>query len=171
MGKKRPHQKSAQPKTHHEILSRPATATNSRLRAAKHVLRGSPYSNVSSIDPGFVEISLACIHAHPHCCCCVACICFGILFSGQRSFFCFFYCVTYTRYVCYMCISGSGAVRWCLTLSFPRVRSIRRLDVHCTAARGVFSAAAASGSRQQRSAVCGMRHNVQNNKQYGAETK
>ena len=88
---KTPHQKSSQPKTHHEIHSRPATATNSRLRAAKHVPRDSPYSHASSIDPGFVEISLACIHAKPHCCCCVACIHLGALFSRRRSFFCFLY--------------------------------------------------------------------------------
>ena len=114
IGKKRPHQKSAQPKRHHEIHSRPATATNSRLRAAKHVPRGSPYSHASSIDAGFVEISLACIHAYPHCCCCVAGIRFGALFSRQRSFFCFLYCDIYI-----ICISGFGAVRWCWTLSFP----------------------------------------------------
>ena len=34
---------------------------NSRLRAVKHVPLGSPYSHSSSIDPGFVEIGLACI--------------------------------------------------------------------------------------------------------------
>ena len=96
IGKKRPHQRSAEPKTHHEIHSRPTTATNSRLRAAKHITSGSPYSHASSIDPGFVEISLACIHTYPHCCCCVACIRFGALFSRQRSFFCFLYCDVYT---------------------------------------------------------------------------
>ena len=64
--------------------------------------RGIPYSRASSIDPGFVEISLACIHTYPHCCCCAACIRFGALFSRQRSF-CFLYCDT--RYVC---ISGFG---------------------------------------------------------------
>ena len=40
----------------------PATATTSRRRAVKHVPLASPYSHSSSIDPGFVEISLACIH-------------------------------------------------------------------------------------------------------------
>ena len=43
--------------THHEIHSRPATATNSRRRAAKHVPRVSPCSP-ASIDPGFVQIGL-----------------------------------------------------------------------------------------------------------------
>ena len=43
--------------THHEIHSRPATATNSRRCAAKHVPRVSPHSP-ASIDPGFVKISL-----------------------------------------------------------------------------------------------------------------
>ena len=49
--------KSATSKTHHEIHSRPATATDSRRRAAKHVPRVRPYSP-ASIDPGFVEIGL-----------------------------------------------------------------------------------------------------------------
>ena len=44
-------------KTHHETHSSPATATISRRRATKHVLRVSPYSP-ASIDPGFVEIGL-----------------------------------------------------------------------------------------------------------------
>ena len=82
---------SAPPKTQHEIHSLPATATNSRRRATKHVARVTPYSRASSIDPGFVEISLACIHTYPHCCFCAACIRFGALFSCQRSF-CFLYC-------------------------------------------------------------------------------
>ena len=47
-------------KTHHEIHSSPATATTLRRRATKHVPRVSPYSH-ASIDPGFVEIGLACI--------------------------------------------------------------------------------------------------------------
>ena len=42
---------------HHEIHSRPATASNSRRHARKHVPRVSPYSP-ASIDPGFVEIGL-----------------------------------------------------------------------------------------------------------------
>ena len=49
--------KIAPPKTHHEIHTRPATATNSRRRAAKHVPRVSPCSP-ASIDPGFVQIGL-----------------------------------------------------------------------------------------------------------------
>ena len=40
----------------------------------------------------------------------------------------------------------------------------------CTTAREVSSDAAASGGRQQRAAVCGVRHNFQNHMQYGAET-
>ena len=83
---------------HHEMHSRPATATNSRRRATKHVPRGSPYSHDSSIDPGFVEISLACIYRYPYSCCCFACcIRFGALFSRQRSF-CFLYCDVYLRF-------------------------------------------------------------------------
>ena len=45
------------PKTHHEIHSSPATASNSRRHARKHVTRVSPYSP-ASMDPGFVEIGL-----------------------------------------------------------------------------------------------------------------
>ena len=55
--KKKNPEKSAPPKTHHEIRSRPATATNSRRHATKHVPHVSPYSP-ASIDPGFVEIGL-----------------------------------------------------------------------------------------------------------------
>ena len=48
---------SAPPKTHHEIHCSPATASNSRWHARKHVPRVSSYSP-ASIDPEFVEISL-----------------------------------------------------------------------------------------------------------------
>ena len=90
-----------------------------------------------------------------------------------------YYTVIYLLYTKYIqiciCTSGFGAVRWCLTLSSFRERiSIRRLDVHCTAAREVSSAAAASGSRQQRWGVCSVRHNFLNYLRYGgygAETK
>ena len=116
--------------TQNTTRNHPATATNSRRPATKHVARGSPYSRASSIDPGFMEISLACMHTYPHCWCCAACIRFGALFSCQRSV-CFLYCDT-----SYICISGFG-VQWCLTLSFPSAHGIRRLDVHCCA-RGVL---------------------------------
>ena len=56
--KKNTGKKSAPPKIHHEIHSRPATASNSRPHARKHVPRVSPYSP-ASIDPGFVEIGLS----------------------------------------------------------------------------------------------------------------
>ena len=48
----------AAPKTRYEIHSSPATATTARRGATKHVPRVSPYLP-ASIDPGFVEISLA----------------------------------------------------------------------------------------------------------------
>ena len=48
---------------------------------------------------------------------------------------------------------------------------IIRLDVHCTAARQVSADAAASGSRQEIEAVCGVRHIFQTYMQYGTETK
>ena len=48
-------QKSAPPKTHHEIHSSPATASNSRRHSTKHVPHVRPYSP-ASIDPGFVEL-------------------------------------------------------------------------------------------------------------------
>ena len=52
-----PPEKSAPLKTHHEIHSSPATASNSRRHARKHVPRVSAYSP-ASIDPRFVEIGL-----------------------------------------------------------------------------------------------------------------
>ena len=55
--KKQITQKSALPKTHHEIYSSPATACNSRRDAMSHVPCVSPYSP-DSIDAGFVEIGL-----------------------------------------------------------------------------------------------------------------
>ena len=55
--KKNTGKKSAPPETHHEIHSRPSTASNSRRHARKHVSRVSPYS-LASIDPEFVEIGL-----------------------------------------------------------------------------------------------------------------
>ena len=44
-------------KPHHEIHSRPATATTSRRRATKYVPRVSPYS-LASTDSGCVEIGV-----------------------------------------------------------------------------------------------------------------
>ena len=60
--KKKNTKNPAPPKTHnaktnHEIHSSPATATNSRRRATKHVPRVSPYSPAST-GPVFVEIGL-----------------------------------------------------------------------------------------------------------------
>ena len=55
--KKNTEKKSTPPKTHHEIHSSPATASNSRRHARKRVPRVSPYSP-ASIDPGFVEIGV-----------------------------------------------------------------------------------------------------------------
>ena len=103
--------KCAPPKTRHEIHSRPATATNSRRRATKHVARGSPYSRGSSIDPGFVKISLACIHTYPHCCFATLVFVLVHYFLAIAASSCFLYCDA--RYVC---ISGYGVARWCMTL-------------------------------------------------------
>ena len=55
--KKNTEKSASPPKTHHEIHSSPATASNSRRHARKHFTRVSPYSP-ASIDPGFVEIGL-----------------------------------------------------------------------------------------------------------------
>ena len=55
--KKKNRKNHAPPKTRHEIHSHPATATNSRRRAAKHVPRVSPHSP-ASIDPWFVQIGI-----------------------------------------------------------------------------------------------------------------
>ena len=114
--------------THHEIHSSPATATTSRRRAIKHVPRASPYSP-ASIDPGFVEVSLACIHIYPHCCCCAACIRFGALFSRQRSF-CFIYCDMY------LCFRGCPVVLGIELYVSAWYQKTRRALYCC--ARGVF---------------------------------
>ena len=55
--------------------------------------------------------------------------------------------------ILYVCISGFGVVRWCLTLSFPCAHGIRRLDVYCCA-RGVFCCCCVL---QQLAAVCGIK--------------
>ena len=54
-GKKKRLKDPVPPKTHHEIHSSPATATNSRRRATKHVPHRSAYSP-ASIDPECVKI-------------------------------------------------------------------------------------------------------------------
>ena len=70
----------------------------------KHVQRVSPYSHASSINPGFVEIGLACIHAYSHSCC-AACIRFGAaLFSRHPNFF--LYCHMYLRFRGYRVVLG-----------------------------------------------------------------
>ena len=55
--KKNTEESAPPPKTYHDIYSSPATASNSRRRATKHVRRVSPYL-LASIDLGFVEIGL-----------------------------------------------------------------------------------------------------------------
>ena len=50
-------EKNSPPETRNEIPSSPASASNSRRHARKHVPRVSPYSP-ASIDSGFVEIGL-----------------------------------------------------------------------------------------------------------------
>ena len=55
--KKNTEKKSAPLRTHHEIQSSPATASNSRRHARKHVPRVNSNSP-ASIDPEFVEIGL-----------------------------------------------------------------------------------------------------------------
>ena len=65
--KKNTHTKSHQTRKKHttkHIHRSPATAITSRRRAVKHVPLGSPYSLCSSIDPEFLEIGLACMHAY-----------------------------------------------------------------------------------------------------------
>ena len=147
--------------THHEIHSSRATATTSRRRAIKHLPRVSSYSHASSIDPGFVAISLGCIHTCPHCCCRAACgIRFGALFSRQRSF-CFLYCDMYLRFRgCPVVLD----IELCVSAWYHKTRCA------LLRSRCLLLAAASCGS-QQRAAVCGVRQNFQNYMQYGAETK
>ena len=97
--------------TQNTTRNHPATATNSRRPATKHVARGSPYSRGSSIDPGFVKISLACIHTYPHCCFATLVFVLVHYFLAIAASSCFLYCDA--RYVC---ISGYGVARWCMTL-------------------------------------------------------
>jgi len=108
------------------IHSSPATATTSRRRAVKHAPLGSPYWHSSSIDPGFLEIRVACIHAYVRlytcvciywpfcCCCCAAWVRFGALYDFMAN------AASSFSAVILVYISGFGVVRWCLTLSFRR---------------------------------------------------
>ena len=127
----------------------------------KHVPRGSPYSHASSIHPGFVEISLACIHTYPHRCCCTACIRLGNLFSRQRSF-CFLCCDMYVRF------RGCPVVLHMELYVIAWYQKTRRALYFC--ARGVLWCCCV-WQPTARTAVCGVRHNFQNCMQYGAETK
>ena len=161
--KKKNNKKSAPPKTHHEIHSSPATATNSRRRATKQFPRGSPYSHASSIDPVFVEISLACIHTYPNCCCCcAACTRFGALHLARAA----------SAFATVICISGFGVVRLCLTLSFQSAHGIRKLDVHCCA-QGVFCCCCflQQTAERHRATVYGVRHNFPNFMQWSGNAR
>ena len=95
---------------------------------------------------------------YPHCCCCAACIRFGALCSCQRSF-CFLYCDT--RYIC---ISGFGVVRWCLTLSLPSAHGTRKTRRVLLRARCLVLLLL----RERRCAVYGITLKISCN---GAETK
>ena len=55
--KKNTEESAPPPKTYHDIYSSPATASNSRRHARKHVTRVSSYCP-AYIDPGFVEMGL-----------------------------------------------------------------------------------------------------------------
>ena len=90
-----------------------------------------------------------CIHTFPHCCCCH-------FVSGLELYF---LASAASAFSTVIHISGFGVVRWCLTLSFTSGHGIIRLEVQCTAAREMSSVAVASGSRQEREAVCRVRHN------------
>ena len=127
----------------------PRPTRDGARRKTSHAVAHTSYA--SSIDPGFVEISLACIHTYPHCCCCAACIRFGALFSRQRSF-CFLHCDIYLRFRgCAVVLDIELSVRaWCQKT---------RHALYCCA-RGVFCCCcfleqtAESGS--VRCAVCGI---------------
>ena len=99
------------------IHSSPATATTSRRRAVKHAPLGSPYWHSSSIDPGFLEIRVACIHAYVRlytcvciywpfcCCCCAAWVRFGALYDFMAN------AASSFSAVILVYISGFGVVR------------------------------------------------------------
>ena len=92
----------------------------------------SPYSHDSSIDPGFVEIGLACIHTYVYTRAAAAAprVYVSVLYFLASA-------ASSSSAVILVCNSGFGVVRWCLTLSFKSAHGIRRLDVYCCA-RGVF---------------------------------
>jgi len=139
------------------IHSSPATATTSRRRAVKHVPLGSPYSHSSSIDLGFVEIGLACIHTYVYTRTAAAAappvyvlVLYTIFWPAQLRLSLLWY-----SYVSPVSGLSGGAWHWAF-----RERMVSQ-DSTCTAAREASSAAAASYSREQRAAACGVRHNVQ----------
>ena len=104
---------------HRNHTTKPASAqrpqTTSRQLTTKRVPRVSPYSP-ASIDPGFVEIGLACIHTR-----CIfirsrnaataeplvhVVVLYSLAIAGSFS-------------TGGICVSNFRVVRWCLTLSFP----------------------------------------------------
>ena len=107
----------AAPKTHHEINPQ-QPGDRDHLETAytvKHVLRVSPYSHSSSIDPGLVEIGLACRH---HTCVLAQLLC-RLLYTLVRLMPLYFLASAIYFSTAVICISDFGVVRWCLTLSFP----------------------------------------------------
>ena len=120
----------------------------------KHVPLGSPYSRSSSIDLGFMEIGLACIHTYVYMLLVLRCLCTfwcSILFSGQRSFV-VFCCDTRVYRRC----RGRPVV-----LDIELSMSAWYHETRHVLLRAASSAAAASFSREQRAAAYGVRHNVQ----------
>ena len=123
----------------------------------KHVPLGSPYSHSSSIDLGFVEIGLACIHKYVYTRTAAAAappvyVWCSILFSGQRSFV-FLCCDTrmYRRFRgCPVVLDIELSVSACYHKTQRVLLRARRLlmVLHLE-------------SREQRAAACGVRHNVQ----------
>ena len=124
------------------IHSSSATATTSRRRAVEHVPLGSPSSHSSSVDPGFVEIGLACIHTY-------VCTRTAAVAPPVYALVLYFLASAASSFssVILVCISGFGVVRWCMTLSFLSAHGITRIDVNCCV-RGVFCGA--SYSREHR---------------------
>ena len=145
------------------IHSSQATATTSRRRAVKHVPFVSPYSHSSSIDPGFVEIGLACIHTYQGMYNILALLLLlrrlctfwcSILFSGQRSFV-----VLCCDTRMYLRFRGCPVVldielfvsAWYHKARFALLRARRLLLLLLLTAE----------SREHRAAACDVRHNVQ----------
>ena len=136
------------------------TATTSRRRATKHVARFSPYSHASSIHPGFVQIGLACTHTYVYTRTAAAAppvyvLVLYFLASAASSLFCD------TRM--YLRFRGCPVVLDIELSVSAWYHKTRRVLLR---ARRLLLLLLTAESREQRRAVCGVRHNFQTDIQW-----